>query len=88
VRVEGFFEEHQIYGKRFRVRSLERITRPTKEGLERYLFSGAVKGVGPVIATGIVEAFGDQPLSVIEDDRERLKDLHGIGGKKGGTHKA
>lgn len=82
VRAEGSFEEHPLYGQRFKVRSLETISNPTKEGIERYLSSGTVKGLGPVMAKRIVEAFGEETLSIIEANAERLKEVHGIGERR------
>src|SRR5712691_4039352 len=51
----------------------------TLQGMQRYLGSGMVKGIGPIYAARIVEAFGEETFDVIDATPERLKDVAGIG---------
>src|SRR5512136_1199338 len=56
-------------------------------GIEKYLGSGLIKGIGPVMAKRIVEVFGKETLEVIEKDAEKLAEVHGIGKKRIGMIK-
>jgi exodeoxyribonuclease V alpha subunit len=54
----------------------------TKEGIEKYLGSGMVKGIGPVYAKKLVDSFGEQIFEVIEQSSARLEEVDGIGPKR------
>src|SRR5258708_34249150 len=66
VRLAGEWISHRDYGKQFRADSVEQLAPATVEALRRYLGSGLTKGVGPVTAKKIVEAFGMDTLAVLE----------------------
>src|SRR6185503_10978573 len=77
--VRGRFEQHAQYGRRFRVESFAPITPRTRAGIERYLGSGLVPGVGPALAARLVQRFGEQTLEVIGTQSARLREVSGIG---------
>jgi exodeoxyribonuclease V alpha subunit len=79
MRFWGFWKEHPQYGSQF-VASGHEETRPaTLNGLEKYLGSGLIKGVGPVTAKRIVAHFGLETLDVIETQSSRLREVPGVG---------
>ncbi len=78
LRVQGHWETNPNYGPQFRAESFERSQPATERGMLQYLASGAVKGVGRVTATRIIEAFGMNALSVMENDPQRLAQVKGI----------
>lgn len=82
IEAEGTWFKHPTFGKQFRV-DTTRIYPPTgADGIERFLRSGAVDGIGPVFARKIVGKFGDKTLHVIEKERWRLRYLKGVGPKR------
>ncbi len=79
LRVEGRFEDHRAFGRRFRVQSFTPVTPTTALGITRYLGSGLIPGIGPEIAKRLVAQFGDRTLDVITTQSSRLRDVAGIG---------
>ncbi len=82
LRCEGRFETTREWGEQFRVESYEASTPDTAAGIQKYLASGAVPGIGGEMARRIVERFGDRTLEVIERHPERLFEVEGIGPKR------
>ena len=82
LRLRGEWTVHPTYGRQFKVETFEVIPPVTLEGLERYLGSGLIRGIGPVTAKKIVAAFGLETLKVIEETPERLQEVEGIGPQK------
>ncbi len=78
----GEWQTHPKFGKQFRAWSIVETEPSGKEAILRYLSSGAVKGFGPVLASRIVEKFGDESLVVIDTDPRRLLEVPGVGEKK------
>ncbi|MEW9094432.1 MAG: ATP-dependent RecD-like DNA helicase [Clostridiaceae bacterium] len=78
----GEWVTHPQFGEQFRVDICEETLPSTIKGIERYLASGIISGIGPVTAKKIVEAFGESAFDVLENDIERLKEIEGIGEKK------
>jgi exodeoxyribonuclease V alpha subunit len=70
------------HGRQFRAVFVKIAPPTTLAGIERYLGSGMVKGIGPVYANRLVQAFGVQVFDVIERTPERLHEIHGIGDKR------
>ena len=70
------------YGRQFAVASYEQVLPATVLGIEKYLGSGLVKGIGKRYAHLIVDHFGDETLDVIDQDVDRLKEVDGIGPKR------
>ena len=77
--VRGKFQHHAQYGERFAVDSFTPITPQTARGIERYLGSGLVPGVGPALAARLVQRFGERTLDVITTQSARLREVSGIG---------
>lgn len=67
------------YGPQFRARFLQASEPTSKEGIQRYLASGLVHGIGPVYAAKLVDAFGSAIFDVIDTEPDRLRDVEGIG---------
>lgn len=82
LKITGKFINHQKFGEQFQVSIAERKMPKTAAAIQKYLANGAIKGIGPVIAKRIVEAFGDKALIIIEKDPERLIEVEGITKKK------
>ncbi|HMI93322.1 MAG TPA: AAA family ATPase, partial [Polyangiales bacterium] len=80
--LRGRFEQHAQYGQRFRVESFAPITPRTRAGIERYLGSGLVPGVGPTVAARLVQRFGEKTLEVISTQSARLREVSGIGPRR------
>ncbi|HBT18191.1 MAG TPA: ATP-dependent RecD-like DNA helicase [Firmicutes bacterium] len=82
LRLSGEWSIHPTYGRQFNADTFEVIPPVTIEGIERYLGSGLIKGIGPVTAGKIVKAFGLSALNIIEENPERLLEIEGIGAQK------
>jgi len=82
LRLTGDWVSHPEYGAQFQVEAMERVAPATLIGMERYLGSGLIKGIGPVTARKIVRAFGLAALDVIKARPEKLTKIAGIGPKK------
>ncbi len=79
LRLHGRWSHHPKYGEQFQVERYESIVPATIGGIQKYLGSGMIKGIGPVFAKRLVEAFGEGTLRVIEDAPARLAEIAGIG---------
>lgn len=80
--MRGEWINHPKYGEQFKVADYETTVPATVFGIQKYLGSGLIKGLGPVIADRIVQKFGKKTLDVIEDDIEKLALVEGIGKKR------
>lgn len=88
LHLRGRWVHDRRYGEQFRVASYLPVQPSTLAGIERYLGSGLVRGVGKVMAKRLVEAFGFETLDVIESDSDRLTEVDGIGPKRSGMIRA
>jgi len=79
VRLVGRWTQHAVYGPRFRVISFTPTIPSTEQGMVRYLGSGLIPGIGPALATRLVEQFGPDTLDVIATQSVRLREVPGIG---------
>lgn len=82
LRVTGEEDSHPKFGPQLKVETFEAIAPSSAAGIEAYLGSGLVKGIGPATAEKIVSKFGDDTLRIIEEEPEKLKQLRGLGEKK------
>jgi exodeoxyribonuclease V alpha subunit len=80
--VKGAWINHPRFGRQFRVDSHSVRVPATVPGIKKYLASGLIKGIGPVMATRIVKEFGEKTLEVIEDQPEELARIEGLGPKR------
>jgi exodeoxyribonuclease V alpha subunit len=84
LRLTGYYREHAKYGQQFQVVSAQETKPATLTGLEKYLGSGLIKGIGPVTAKRIVKHFGLDTLAIIEQSCARLIEVPGIGERRVG----
>jgi len=82
LEIQGSWIVNKKYGKQFEITKVKAHTPSTTIGIENYLGSGLIKGVGPVMAKKIVGKFGKKTLDVLDDDPERLSGIEGIGQKR------
>lgn len=82
LEVKGHWVQHKRYGRQFAADGWSRIIPESVDGIERFLGSGAVKGMGPALAHRVVAAFGKDTMAVLEKDPQRLLEVEGIGPKK------
>ena len=82
VEAEGEWYVHAAFGRQFKVASHRKAPPATARGIQRYLSSGAVQGIGPKLAERLVAAFGERTLEVIEKEPHRLLEVEGIGARK------
>ncbi len=82
VTVVGSWTHHSSFGKQFKAEHWEKQLPATKEHILSYLSSGAIKGIGPVLAKRIVDKYGEDSLDVIENHPEWLADIKGVTIKK------
>src|SRR4051795_89914 len=82
VQASGTWVNDRVHGLQFKAAFLRAAPPTTREGIEKYLGSGMVKGIGPVYAKRLVAAFGEAVFDVIEQQPERLREVAGIGPKR------
>ena len=82
IEAQGDFLEHPVYGRQFKIASFHVEAPKDSVAMERYLASGAVKGVGAALAARIVKKFGDDTFRVLEEEPERLAEVKGISERK------
>ncbi len=82
VELRGQWTVHAEYGKQFKVQTMRTVLPATIAGIEKYLGSGLIKGIGPVMAKRIVRTFGRDTLDVIDNHPDRLTEVPGIGVKR------
>jgi hypothetical protein len=82
VQMSGAWVNNRTHGQQFRA-SFLKVSPPTiLEGIERYLASGMIRGIGPVYAKRLVRGFGEAVFDLIEQQPERLREVTGIGAKR------
>jgi exodeoxyribonuclease V alpha subunit len=82
VELSGAWAAHPQYGRQFKAEQVRTVLPATIAGIERYLGSGLIKGIGPVTAKRIVRKFGLDTLHVIEEEPQRLHEVLGVGPKR------
>ena len=82
LELTGEFVSHNIYGEQFKVEDYKIIPPEDRVAMERYLGSGAIKGLGEALAKRIVKAFGNDTFRIIEEEPERLAEIKGISERK------
>jgi exodeoxyribonuclease V alpha subunit len=78
IAAKGEYVEHPVYGQQFKINSYQTVLPKDSASMERYLGSGAIKGVGAALAARIVKRFGDDTFRIIEEEPERLAEIKGI----------
>jgi len=82
IQASGEWSNDRTHGVQFRARFLKATPPTTVEGIEKYLGSGMIRGIGPVYAKKLVAAFQEQVFDVIEAEPLRLQEVTGIGRKR------
>lgn len=82
IEARGEYTEHPTYGQQFKVTSFEEKAPEDEEAIERYLGSGAIKGIGLAMAARIVRRFKEDTFRIIEEEPERLAEIKGISNRK------
>lgn len=82
IAAQGEFTEHPVYGSQFKISSYESVKPKSRVDIERYLGSGAVKGIGAALAARIVKKFGEDTFRIMEEEPERLTEIKGISERK------
>jgi exodeoxyribonuclease V alpha subunit len=82
IKMKGEWANHPKYGEQFRITQYETSVPASVYGIQKYLGSGLIKGIGPIMAKRIVNKFGKQTLEIIEDEIGRLSEVDGIGKKR------
>ncbi len=87
IKMKGEWADHAKYGEQFKIVEYKTAVPASVYGITKYLGSGLIKGIGPVMAKRIVKQFGKETLDVIENDIEKLAEIDGIGKKRIGMIK-
>lgn len=82
IEASGEFGSHPIHGEQFEIQSYRVVAPADAISVERYLSSGAIKGIGAALAKRIVKEFGDDTFRIIEEEPERLAEIKGISERK------
>ena len=82
IEASGNYIHHPVYGKQFQIASFTEKMPEDSLAMERYLGSGAIKGIGAALAARIVRRFGEDTLRIVEEEPERLSEIKGISEKK------
>jgi exodeoxyribonuclease V alpha subunit len=85
VEIGGRWQSDSRYGRQFSIETIRPVPPTTCEGIEKYLSSGFVAGVGPVLAERIVAHFGEDTLDLLDAAPERITEVEGIGKVRGGS---
>ena len=78
IEAQGDLVDHPMYGKQFKISVYKVVAPKDKASMERYLASGAIKGVGAALAKRIIKKFGDDTFRIVEQEPERLVEIKGI----------
>ena len=78
IEAQGSFVEHPVYGSQFKVSMFKTVMPEDAASMERYLSSGAIKGIGAALAARIVKKFGNDTFRIMEEEPERLTEVKGI----------
>ena len=78
LKLNGNYVIHQEYGQQFKVLTFEKMLPETTEGMEKYLASGVIKGIGPANAKKIVDNFQEETIHVLKFEPEKLSQIKGI----------
>ena len=82
IKAEGEWVNVAEYGRQFKAEQIETTAPNSREGIEKYLASGLIEGIGPVYAKKLVEKFGEEVFEVIEQNSARLQEVPGVGKKR------
>jgi len=79
ITASGEWINDRTHGQQFKARFMRSSTPSSIDGIEKYLFSGMIRGIGPVYAKKMVKVFGEKVFDIIEAEPDRLREVDGIG---------
>jgi len=79
LKIKGKWEINPKFGKQFKVQSFLPVLPSSVKGIEKFLSSGLIWGVGPVLAKSIIQKFGDRTIDILTNNPNKLKEVEGIG---------
>ncbi|WP_238884431.1 ATP-dependent RecD-like DNA helicase [Clostridium sp. YIM B02551] len=82
LKIKGEWVLHPSFGRQIKIEECEEIVPNTVEGIEKYLSSGVIYGIGPITAKKIIAKFGEESLDILDKNIDRLREIEGIGEKK------
>ncbi|MGB8953413.1 MAG: ATP-dependent RecD-like DNA helicase [Candidatus Aminicenantales bacterium] len=82
LKISGKWEINPRFGQQFKVENFTPVLPCSVKGIEKFLSSGLIKGIGPVLARRIVNKFGEETLEILSSHPERMKEVDGVGGVK------
>ena len=82
LKIKGKWEINPKFGQQFRVESFTPVLPSSVKGIEKFLSSGLIKGIGPVLARRIIKKFGAKTLNILSEKPEKLKEVEGVGKSK------
>ncbi len=82
LKLTGEWVHHKKFGEQFKIESYISVVPSTLNGIEKYLASGLIEGIGPVMASRLVKKFGLETIDIIENEMERLAEVEGMGEKR------
>lgn len=82
LKLTGEWVNHPQFGKQFKISHCEEVIPSSIEGIERYLASGVIQGIGPITAKKIVKHFGENTMNILDNEIQRLNEIDGVGEKK------
>ena len=82
IKITGEWVNHKQFGQQFSMSNCEEVIPTSVDGIEKYLSSGIIRGIGPITAKKIIAHFGEKALDILDNDINRLKEIDGIGEKK------
>ena len=81
LELTGTWKEHPKFGRQFQVQTCIQVLPATVNGIQRYLASGCIKGIGETMAERLIKAFGAKVLDILDEDPQRLLEVQGLGKK-------
>ena len=82
LKLKGEWVNHPQFGKQFKISYCEEIVPSSIAGIEKYLASGVILGIGPITAKKIVQRFGENTMDILDNEIQRLNEIDGVGEKK------
>lgn len=82
IKMKGEWVQHKQFGRQFNIQEFEEVLPNSVEGIQKYLSSGIIHGIGPITAKKIVDKFKEKTLDILENHIEKLQEIEGIGERK------
>ncbi len=82
LKLTGEWVNHAQFGKQFKITHCQEVVPSSIAGIEKYLASGVIQGIGPITAKKIVQHFGEKTMDILDNEIQRLNEIDGVGEKK------